>query len=134
VVANGGVAGWEHVTVLDSATARYVTVTRRVCRERCTPIDSAMGTLTAADVERIYAIADSERAYFQAHASRACAACDERAVVTTAVFGNRRRMVVRAAPEASPEVLGRVHVALAEAIRASRAPAGDEAGVVAPND
>src|SRR5690242_17118812 len=63
VVATGGVKGWEHVTVLDSATARYVTVTRRVCAAGCTPIDSSMGTLTATDVDRIYAIADSERAY-----------------------------------------------------------------------
>lgn len=134
VVATGGVTGWEHVTVLDSATARYVTVTRPACSGRCSPIDSASGTLTTGDVERIYAVADSERAYFERHRSPACAACDERAVVTTAVFGNRRRMVVRSAPETSPEVLGRVHVALAEAIRASRAPADVNAGSGPPND
>lgn len=134
VVATGGVTGWEHVTVLDSASGRYVTVTRHVCATGCTPIDSSMGTLTRADVDRIYAIADSERAFFERHKRGACAECDERAVVTTAVFGNRRRMVVRSAPEASPEVLGRVHVALAEAIRAARSPAGSADVSTQPND
>jgi hypothetical protein len=127
VVASGGIAGWEHVTLLDSATARYVTVTRRACRS-CAPLDSASGTLAAGDVARIYEIADSERVLFARTKSPACGNCGEQALVTTAVFGNRRRTVIRSDREASPEVLGRVHAALAEAIRASRAPSsGDTA-------
>lgn len=131
VVASGGIAGWEHVTLLDSATARYVTVTRRACPS-CMPLDSASGTLAADDVARIYEIADSERVLLARTKAVACADCDEQALVTTAVFGNRRRTVIRSGSEASPEVLGRVHVALAEAIRASRASSGGD--TTPPND
>jgi hypothetical protein len=131
VVASGGIVGWEHVTLLDSATARYVTVTRRACRS-CLPLDSASGTLAAGDVARIYAIADSERVVLARTKAQACTECAEQALVTTAVFGNHRRTVIRSDAEASPEVLGRVHVALAEAIRASRAPSGGD--TAPPND
>lgn len=131
VVASGGIAGWEHVTLLDSATARYVTVTRRSCPS-CLPLDSASGTLAADDVARIYEIADSERVLLSRTKAVACEECAEQALVTTAVFGNRRRTVIRSDREASPEVLGRVHAALAEAIRASRTPSGGDAAP--PND
>ena len=131
VVASGGFAGWEHVTLLDSATARYVTVTRRACPS-CMPLDSASGTLAADDVARIYEIADSERVLLSRTKAVACEECAEQALVTTAVFGNRRRTVIRSDREASPEVLGRVHAALAEAIRASRTPSGGDA--TPPND
>jgi len=123
IVASGGIAGWEHVTLLDSATARYVTVTRRACSSSCAPLDSASGTLTASDVTRIYEIVDSERVLLDRMRVASCDGCGEEALVTTAVFGNRRRTVIRSDREMSPEVLGRVHVALAEAIRATRAPA-----------
>lgn len=123
IVATGGIAGWEHVTLLDSATARYVTVTRRSCSSGCAPLDSATGTLAASDVARIYEIADSERVLLGRIRVAQCDGCGDEALVTTAVFGNRRRTVIRSDREASPEVLGRVHVALAEAIRASRTPA-----------
>lgn len=123
VVASGGIAGWEHVTLLDSATARYVTVTRRACERQCAPLDSAAGTLAARDVARIYEIADSERVVLRRVRAASCDGCSDDALVTTAVFGNRRRTVIRSDREASPEVLGRVHVALAEAIRESRSPA-----------
>jgi hypothetical protein len=117
VVASGGIAGWEHVTLLDSASARYVTVTRRACSS-CAPLDSASGTLAPSDVVRIYEIADSERV-LMGRLREPCV-CGDDALVTTAVFGNRRRTVIQSDREESPEVLGRVHVALAEAIRASR--------------
>ena len=120
IVASGGIAGWEHVTLLDSATARYVTVTRRACHSGCAPLDSASGTLSAADVARIYAIADAERATLRRDGVVACVSCEDMALVTTAVFGNRRRSVVRSDRETSPQVFGRVNVALAEAIRAAR--------------
>jgi hypothetical protein len=123
VVASGGIAGWEHVTLLDSATARYVTVTRRACSSVCAPLDSATGTLAASDVARIYEIADSERVLLGRLRPAACEGCADDALVTTAVFGNRRRTVIRSEREMSPEVHGRVHVALAEAIRATRAAA-----------
>jgi len=120
IVASGGILGWEHVTLLDSTSARYVTVTRRACAGRCAPLDSASGTLSATDVTRIYEIADSEHVLTRRVRGAACSGCSEEALVTTAVFGNRRRTVVSSDREASPEVLGRVHVALAEAIRAAR--------------
>jgi hypothetical protein len=120
IVASGGIIGWEHVTLLDSTSGRYVTVTRRACAGRCAPIDSASGTLSPGDVTRIYEIADSENVLTRRIRGAACGACSEDALVTTAVFGNRRRTVVSSDREASPEVLGRVHVALAEAIRAAR--------------
>ena len=120
IVASGGILGWEHVTLLDSTSGRYVTVTRRACASRCAPLDSASGTLTANDVTRIYEIADSESVLARRIRGLGCAWCSEQALVTTAVFGNRRRTLVRSDREASPEVLGRVHVALAEAIRAAR--------------
>jgi hypothetical protein len=119
IVASGGIVGWEHVTLLDSTSARYVTVTRRACAGRCAPLDSASGTLSASDVARIYEIADSEHVLSR-RVRGFCVLCSEDALVTTAVFGNRRRTVVSSDREASPEVLGRVHVALAEAIRAAR--------------
>lgn len=120
VVASGGISGWQHVTLLDSASARFVTVTRRDCRVSCAPLDSAAGILAAEDVTRIYAIADSERVTLE-HARRiACANCGDQAIVTTAVFGNQRRTVIRSDRDSSPEVSGRVNVALAEAIRAAR--------------
>lgn len=119
IVASGGILGWQHVTLLDSTSARYVTVTRRACAGRCAPLDSASGTLSANDVTRIYEIADSEHVLTR-RVHRACSGCSEEALVTTAVFGNRRRTVVSSDREASPEVLGRVHVAIAEAIRAAR--------------
>jgi hypothetical protein len=133
VVASGGIAGWEHVTLLDSATARYVTVTRRACAS-CLPLDSASGTLAAIDVTRIYELADSEQVLLARTRATACGDCAEEALVTTAVFGNRRRTVIRSDREASPEVLGRVHAALAEAIRASRSPAGSTDATTPPND
>jgi hypothetical protein len=71
-------------------------------------------------VARIYEIADSERVLMSR--LREPRICGDDARVTTAVFGNRRRTVIQSDREASPEVLGRVHVALAEAIRATRAP------------
>ena len=122
IVASGGIDGWEHVTLLDSATARYVTVTRRSCSLACAPLDSASGTLSARDVVRIYEIAASEPVLLRSMRRARCEECSDDALVTTAVFGNRRRTVIQSGREASPEVLGRVHVALAEAIRASREP------------
>ena len=133
VVASGGIAGWEHVTLLDSATARYVTVTRRACARSCLPLDSASGTLEASDVARIYAVAADERAIANYRRPRLCDAC-EQALVTTAVFGNQRRTVVRSGRETSPEVLGRVHVALAEAIRAARGEGSGETVSTEPNE
>lgn len=133
VVASGGIAGWEHITLLDSATARYVTVTRRACARSCAPLDSASGTLEPSDVARIYAVAADERAIAHGEHTRLCDAC-EQALVTTAVFGNQRRTVVRSERETSPEVLGRVHVALAEAIRAARGAASGEAVSTEPNE
>ena len=133
VVASGGIAGWEHVTLLDSASARFVTVTRRACAARCALLDSAFGRLTASDVARIYEIADGERVLLQRGRAASCTGCAEDALVTTAVFGNRRRSVIRSDREASPEVLGRVHVAIAEAIRASRSsPGSGEAVSIEP--
>jgi hypothetical protein len=135
IVASGGISGWEHITVLDSATGRYVTVTRRACAGRCAPLDSASGTLTATDVAHIYTIADSESLFLRKQPTERCATCADQALVTTAVFGNRQRTVVRSDREASPEILGRVHVALAEAIRAARDPSGSgEAISTQPND
>jgi hypothetical protein len=134
IVATGGIVGWEHVTLLDSTSARYVTVTRRACPVACAPLDSASGTLTASDVARIYEIADSERVLTRRGWGAACGGCSDEALVTTAVFGNRRRTVVRSDREASPEVLGRVHVALAEAIRAARESAGSAESSTVPND
>ena len=134
VVASGGIAGWQHVTLLDSASARYVTVTRRTCGTACAPLDSASGTLAAGDVARIYAIAATERASRQNEKAVVCESCNDPAVVTTAVFGNRRRTVIRSGREASAEVLGRVNVALAEAIRAARTPLPADGPSAEPND
>lgn len=133
IVASGGIVGWEHVTLLDSTSARYVTVTRRACPGRCAPLDSASGTLSASDVARIYEIADSEHVLSRRVRGSACAICSEDALVTTAVFGNRRRTIVSSDREASPEVLGRVHVALAEAIRAARENTTPSESSIVPN-
>lgn len=120
IVGRGGVAGVERITVLDSATARYMTVTRRPCGRACAPLDSAFGTLTSGDVAHIYDMVDAERVFSLRDDYGVCAHCADQATVTTAVFANSRRKVITSTGDATPDLLGRVHVAVAEAIRSAR--------------
>jgi hypothetical protein len=121
VVATSGALGLERRTVLDSTTARYVTVTRRACDTgKCAPIDSSMGTVSASDVERLFNIVESERVFSLDDDYGVCNGCDDRAEITTAVYANGRRKVIRSSRDVTLELLGRVHLALAEAIRAAR--------------
>lgn len=120
VVGRGGVAGLERITVLDSATARYMTVTRRACGIACAPLDSASGTLTSSEVAHIYDMVDAEQVFSLRADYGVCPTCADRATITTAVFANSRHKVITSTGEATPDILGRVHVALAEAIRSAR--------------
>jgi hypothetical protein len=120
VVGRGGIAGWEQVTILDSATARYMTVTRGPCGVTCTPFDSASGVLTPSDVSHIYDVIREEKVFSLAEDYGTCPNCADEPVVTTAVFANNLRKVITSNGEATPQILGRVHVALAEAIRSAR--------------
>lgn len=121
VVATSAGLGLERRTVLDSTSARYVTVTRRACDdERCAPIDSSMGTVSAKDVDRVFTIVQTERVFSLKDDYGVCDGCDDRAEITTAVYANGRRKVIRSARDVTLELLGRVHLALAEAIRAAR--------------
>ena len=106
--------------LLDSATARYMTVTRKPCGATCAPIDSAAGVLTAADVAHIYAVVDGERLFSLRDDYGVCRTCADQTIVTTAVFANGRHKVITSDGETTPELLGRVHVALADAIRSAR--------------
>ena len=122
VVATSGGLGLERRTVLDSTSARYVTVTRRTCDDdKCAPIDSSMGTVSPKDVERLFNIVESERVFSLKDDYGVCNGCDDRAEITTAVYANGRRKVIRSARDVTLELLGKVHLALAEAIRAARA-------------
>ena len=120
VVGRGGIAGWEQVTILDSATARYMTVTRGPCGVTCTPFDSASGVLTPSDVSHIYDVIREEKVFSLDEDYGTCPNCGDEPVVTTAVFANNRRKVITSNGEATPQIHGRVHVALAEAIRSAR--------------
>lgn len=120
IVGRGGIEGLERVTILDSATARFVTVTRRPCDDGCAPLDSASGKVARRDVAHIYAVVEAEHVFSLREDYGVCATCADQAVITTAVFANSRRKVINSDGEQTPEILGRVHVAVAEAIRAAR--------------
>jgi hypothetical protein len=122
VVASSAGLDLERRTVLDSATARYVTVTRRTCdNNTCAPIDSAMGVVSTKDVDRLFKVVQTEGVFSLKDDYGVCDGCDDRAEFTTAVYANGRRKVIRSARDVTLELLGRVHLALAEAIRAARA-------------
>ncbi len=122
IVGRGGIAGWEQVTILDSASARYMTVTRGPCGVTCTPFDSASGVLPEADVAHIYDVIREEKVFSLSEDYGTCPNCADQPIVTTAVFANNQRKVITSNGEITPSVLGRVHVAVAEAIRAARTP------------
>ena len=122
VVATSAGLDLERRTVLDSATARYVTVTRRSCDDTaCAPIDSSLGVVSPKDVDRVFNAVHSENVFSLKDDYGVCDGCDNRAEITTAVYANGRRKVIRSARDVTLELLGRVHLALAEAIRAARA-------------
>jgi len=120
IVGRGGLAGWDQVTIVDSATARYMTVTRGPCGITCAPFDSASGTLMPSDVAHIYDVIQSEQVFALSEDYGACPTCADQPIVTTAVFANNRRKVITSNDEVTPGILGRVHVAVAEAIRSAR--------------
>ena len=121
VVATSGGLGLERRTVLDSTSARYVTVTRRACDDdKCAPIDSSIGTVSAKDVDRVFSFVQSENVFALKDDYGVCDGCDDRAEITTAVYANGQRKVIRSARDVTLELLGKVHLALAEAIRAAR--------------
>ena len=120
IVGRGGLAGWDQVTIIDSATARYMTVTRGPCGVTCAPFDSASGTLAPSDVAHIYDVVHAERVFTLSEDYGTCPTCADQPIITTAVFANNRRKVITSNGEVSPGILGRVHVAVAEAIRSAR--------------
>jgi hypothetical protein len=121
IVGSGGRVALQRTTVIDSATARFMTVTRTSCRLECAPIDSASGTLAEADVAHIYAVVDQEHVFSLRASYGVCEGCTDQMLFTTAVFANNRRKVITSDGEATLQVLGRVHLAVAEAIRSARA-------------
>ena len=121
IVGSGGIAGLQRAMVVDSATGHFMTVTRRACGDdACAPIDSASGTLRTDDVAYIYAVVVHERVFALREAYGVCDGCADQALFTTAVFANNQRKVIRSDRETTPQVLGRVHVAVAAAIRSAR--------------
>jgi hypothetical protein len=120
IVGKGGLAGWEQITIIDSATARFMTVTRGPCGVTCVPFDSAAGTLDATAIEHIYAVVRDVAVFSLLEDYGACPNCADQPVVTTAVFANNRRKVITSTSEVTPAILGRLHVAVAEAIRSAR--------------
>jgi hypothetical protein len=120
IVGSGGVAGLERIMLLDSATARYMTVTRKHCPTACAAIDSASGLLNQTEVAHIYAVVDGVQLFDLRDDYGVCRNCADQTIVTTAVFANGRHKVITTDSETTPEILGRVHVALADAIRGAR--------------
>ena len=120
IVGRGSLAGWEQIMIVDSATARYMTVTRGPCGVTCAPFDSASGTLSPVAVAHIYDVVRAERVFALDEDYGACPSCADQPIVTTAVFANNRRKVITSNGEVTPIVLGRVHIAVAEAIRSAR--------------
>jgi hypothetical protein len=102
---------------------------RRVARPRhpagqrhdaCAPLDSASGTIAPADVARIFALIESEGIFSLRDINAACPDCADEVSYATTVQANGRRKVVTSDGETNPKLLGRLHVGLAEAIRAAR--------------
>ena len=120
IVGMGGLAGLQRTTVLDSATRHFITVTRGSCSNGCAPLDSASGMLSVDDVTHIYAVVEREQVFAMREAYGICDECSDQALFTTAVFANNQRKVITSDRETTPEVLGRLHVAVAEAIRSAR--------------
>ncbi len=121
IVGTGGAAALDRVTLLDSATGRFIAVTRPACPSTCAPLDSASGTISRADVARLFAVVESERVFSLGDEYAVCGQCDDDGVsYATTVQTNGRRKVITSDGELTPLLLGRVHVALAEAIRAAR--------------
>jgi hypothetical protein len=120
IVGTGGLAGWEQITIIDSASARFMTVTRGPCGASCAPFDSAAGTLPVDAIQHIYDVVREEKVFSLPEDYGTCPMCADLPVVTTAVFANNQRKVITSNSEATPEILGRVHMAVAEAIRSAR--------------
>ena len=122
IVGRGSIAGWEQITIVDSATARYMTVTRGPCGATCVPFDSAAGTVPVEAIAHIYDVVRDEKVFALPEDYGTCPTCSNVAIVTTAVFANNQRKVITSNAESTPEILGRVHMAVAEAIRSAREP------------
>ena len=120
IVGMGGLAGLQRTTVVDSATRHFITVTRGSCSNGCAPLDSASGTLSVDDVAHIYAVVQREQVFALREAYGICDECSDQALFTTAVFANNQRKIITSDRETTPAVLGRLHVAVAEAIRGAR--------------
>ncbi|HEX6047671.1 MAG TPA: hypothetical protein VFZ21_00320 [Gemmatimonadaceae bacterium] len=122
IVGTGGAAALDRVTALDSATGHFIVVTRPECPGTCAALDSASGTIAPAAVARIFALIEEERLFALRDDYEVCPQCDSEVAYATTVQANGRRKVITSDGESTPGVLGRVHVAVAEAIRAARAP------------
>jgi hypothetical protein len=121
IVGTGGLAGLQRTMVVDSASGHFMAVTRRTCDDNaCAPIDSASGTLPTADIAYIYEVVEQERVFAMRDAYGVCDGCVDQALFTTAVVANSQRKVITTDSETTPDVVGRVHVAVAEAIRSAR--------------
>ena len=122
IVGTGGASALDRVTVLDSATGRFIAVTRPECPSTCAPFDSASGIIAPGEVARLFALIEKERVFALRDDYAVCAQCDAEVSYSTTVQANGRRKVITSDGELTPMLLGRVHVALAEAIRAARSP------------
>ncbi|MDF2775789.1 MAG: hypothetical protein K0S86_5290 [Geminicoccaceae bacterium] len=122
IVGTGGASALDRVTVLDSATGRFIAVTRPECPSTCAPLDSASGIIAPGEVARLFALIEKERVFALRDDYAVCAQCDAEVSYSTTVQANGRRKVITSDGELTPMLLGRVHVALAEAIRAARSP------------
>lgn len=120
IIGTGGAAALDRVTALDSATGRFIVVTRPTCSRTCAPLDSASGTIAAVDVERLFALIESEHVFSMRDDYGTCGQCGDAASYATTVQANGRRKVITSDGSLTPMVLGRVHVALAEVIRVAR--------------
>ena len=120
IIGTGGAAALDRVTLLDSATGQFIVVTRPICADTCAPLDSASGSVSPTDVARLFALVESEHVFALGDEYDACGHCDTGVSYATTVQANGRRKVITSAGEVTPMLLGRIHVALAEAIRAAR--------------
>ena len=120
IVGTGGAAALDRVTALDSATGQFIVVTRPVCAATCAPLDSAAGTITPTDVARLFSLIETEHVFSMRDDYGTCDRCGDAASYATTVQANGRRKVITSDGTLTPMVLGRVHVALAEAIRVAR--------------
>jgi hypothetical protein len=118
----GGVAALQTDAAIDSASGRFVIVTRRLCvAPSCSPpLDSAVGTAPPENVRALFATVAREHALDLRSDYGTCTRCADQQEYTTTLHLDGRRKVVHADDGTIPAPLARVHDAFWRVIDVAR--------------